>query len=53
MDTMTLSEELKEHEAFFKVTKSYIIECLKNGSSPEQILEGYRMIIDETMKELK
>ncbi len=45
------AKEIKKHEKFAKEVKDYISECLKNEVNPGVILESFKKLIEEVIKE--
>lgn len=48
---MNIKDEIEQHTLFIQLTKEYIYNCLKNGTSPEMVHESFKKIIDEVIKE--
>ena len=46
------TNEIKKHQRFSKEVKDYIRECLKNEVSPGVILESFKKLIEEVIKDI-
>jgi hypothetical protein len=46
-----ITEDIKKHEKFVKEVKDYIGECFQNEVSPAVILESFKKLIDQVIRE--
>ena len=46
-----ITNEIKKHQRFSTEVKDYIRECLKNEVNPGVILESFKKLIEEVIKE--
>jgi len=46
------TNEIKKHQRFSKEVKDYIRECLKNEVNPGVILESFKKLIDEVIRDI-
>jgi len=46
-----IADDIKKHKKFAKEVKDYITECLKNEVNPGVILESFKKLIAEVIKE--
>lgn len=46
-----IKDHIEQHSLFIQLTKGYIYDCLKNGTSPEMVLDSFEKLITQVMKE--